>query len=586
MRTARKLLLTIVTVSALAALAYAAMRTPQRWAYRDQPASSPACRFLHDHPTALRVDADGQDNIESAMPNEAWKCMLQTHVDAPPVGFFRGVRSPGQSTAYTLAFIELDEDGRQIDARQFAALERQLLAQKQNYLITYLHGWRHDARRDDGDVRRFRMLLAYAKSFLDLRCRTTGRYCEATVTGAYIGWRGQELATDDGGIVMTALVAPTLLTRKRVSERVAAPAVAMLKTLSEETRARNTSRGDFYQKDKMLVLGHSLGGNVLATGLHDLILETLDARKAGEIFQAPLGDLVVLFNPAAEAWKWTDIQKKVLQARKATAGRGDRNFDPNQRPVYVAATSACFFPEAEAKARDLQGRHIACDEATGRLFPIFKTLTFDWARDHRTTIGHLYPKGEGDDALLGQTHDLDINGSLHEASSYNRASNPVYSQCRVADGWLTLAKARHTGPGWDAGSAASIDPADPNLALDPINDSVHYDVPWFALDADQVRFERDLRVNAQFRHGIARGIGPSITEPDDPFWNVRALDTAVADHGGFFGFATWCAFNQLVLDDVTAKLTTSMTDIWKDPAGKAAHALSSESVGEIFRIHP
>ena len=45
----------------------------------------------------------------------------------------------------------------------------------------------------------------------------------------------------------------------------------------------------------------------------------------------------------------------------------------------------------------------------------------------------------------------------------------------------------------------------------------------------------------------------SVASSRSPFWNVRALDTAIKDHHGWVSYPMWCAINQLVLDDVTAR---------------------------------
>jgi len=58
-------------------------------------------------------------------------------------------------------------------------------------------------------------------------------------------------------------------------------------------------------------------------------------------------------------------------------------------------------------------------------------------------------------------------------------------------------------------------------------------------------------INAQFRHNILRtNLGRAITVANDPFWNVRALDSAVAEHNNYVSYPLWCALNQIVLDDI------------------------------------
>ena len=53
----------------------------------------------------------------------------------------------------------------------------------------------------------------------------------------------------------------------------------------------------------------------------------------------------------------------------------------------------------------------------------------------------------------------------------------------------------------------------------------------------------------EFRHGFAAAGMPPITRANDPFWNLRAFDTALALHDGYKLSSFICAMNQLVMDD-------------------------------------
>jgi hypothetical protein len=55
----------------------------------------------------------------------------------------------------------------------------------------------------------------------------------------------------------------------------------------------------------------------------------------------------------------------------------------------------------------------------------------------------------------------------------------------------------------------------------------------------------------RFVHGFALGGISPPTRPNDPFWNLRAFDTALAEHDGYMLSSFICAINQLVLDDIT-----------------------------------
>jgi hypothetical protein len=49
----------------------------------------------------------------------------------------------------------------------------------------------------------------------------------------------------------------------------------------------------------------------------------------------------------------------------------------------------------------------------------------------------------------------------------------------------------------------------------------------------------------------------AITEPNDPFWNVRALDTALSEHGGYVTTPLICALDQLAMDNIVLQKNDS-----------------------------
>jgi hypothetical protein len=57
---------------------------------------------------------------------------------------------------------------------------------------------------------------------------------------------------------------------------------------------------------------------------------------------------------------------------------------------------------------------------------------------------------------------------------------------------------------------------------------------------------------ARFVHSyLAGGMAP-ITRANDPFWNVRAFDNALSEHGGYMLSSFICVIHQFVMDDVAA----------------------------------
>jgi hypothetical protein len=532
--------------------------TPENHPYRIAEPGDAGCKALAAEPTVLRA----LKNDETAAPADGWwECMLQRHVNSE----FDGSAGPTVSPildrgAYSLAFIEFGEDGQQLLPIQQQVLFDHLRAQKHNYVVTFVHGWRNDASRGNGNIRQFRMLLSYAKSALESRCREARRYCDVTLTGVFIGWRGQVLSSDGDDLLSNAKAAVTMFSRKPASDRIGHGIVAFIKELSGLLDARNAKATGRYDRDHMMSIGHSLGGNALITGFAPEVLSAVASHKKDRLMRAPAGDLIVLLNPAAEARKWTQLQDAVAQ-------KGADDFSANQMPVLVSLTTTCNYSTEELKAPDLKDRPIECDTATSKVFPAFKILSFDFWEEDRTTIGNLDPAGDSTvRSGHGTTHEFDLNGALRKPTQYDLASDPNYAQCRIADGWLTYAKQRqYGGLGWDAGFKTKAPVSDDDFALDPLNDAVFVDVPDEKLDEDQLDNigNADLRVRGQFMHGIYRHGGPMISSPNDPLWNTRAIDNAVRAHNGIFSPMTWCALHQLVLDDVAGPPLYAKQDIWK-----------------------
>ena len=75
---------------------------------------------------------------------------------------------------YHLAFVEIGDDGQMLIAGQLPALTQHLAGQKaagrQNVVVAFVHGWRHDASIGDRDVQKLRTLLGYSRAALNTRC--------------------------------------------------------------------------------------------------------------------------------------------------------------------------------------------------------------------------------------------------------------------------------------------------------------------------------------------------------------------------------------------------------------------------------
>lgn len=355
-------------------------------AYRYSVPGSPACAVQHENAAALaaaNVDNDERSsNLSPAIKKgNAFTCMLQRHA----LGSETTSSSPGNhSLSYYLSFLEFQENGVQalvgedkkpLERLQLAVLldhlAQQKKAGKQNFVFAFIHGWRHDARIGDENVQNVRLMAAYLANFLQQRCETHKRYCNAAVTAVYIGWRGARL--NESRIPISALnnffAGMTLFDRKPVSERIAPAVISALEKIDGTLQKPRTVAADigsqspdWFERPRFITIGHSLGGNVLASGLRDemveLILRNDDFDKPDEkktLVKPPFGDLIVLLNPASEAENWIALQRAFRTRMKAevTAPAFQRAYAVRQTPIYISLTAAHYWPANDILASDV-----------------------------------------------------------------------------------------------------------------------------------------------------------------------------------------------------------------------------------------
>ncbi|MBY0294742.1 MAG: hypothetical protein K2X71_01710 [Methylobacterium sp.] len=397
---------------------YVVLSTPKATAYRNLDPSDPECRQgLRDGWTILArtgrphgpdVRDDGgwrdpsNDETEAVAADSNWgtrfRCALQRHVvpaerpGAMPLDYTLGFlefQETGEPYALVSRAGEDDEDdtramlslameserragsGRAAGLRpvitQLDALMRHL-ATGTHYVMVFVHGWRHDARIGDRNVADLRHYAAHAARFLQQRCPADPQACETKVTGIYIGWRGARVDERGlkrlfgealGGFFGGLSAGATLFDRKPVSEAIAPAAVSALRSIESVLAAARPDGAE--RRNRLIVAGHSLGGNMLATGLKDDVLKAVRRHRFGQVLPPVLGNLVVLINPASEASKWTAIQRAVWErvalhpdehTTPAEVARDTGLFPPEQRPVMMSVTAALAFPAGGLRPGD------------------------------------------------------------------------------------------------------------------------------------------------------------------------------------------------------------------------------------------
>ena len=247
-------------------------------------------------------------------------------------------RSVEEHERYDLLTIEFDDQGwvqgsEALDspaddylAKFFLKLEeihqRERRKKQGLSIFVFTHGWKHNAKPHDGDVRSFRAVLRDLATMEDFLATKGTR--PMRVVGIYVGWRGASLD-------VPLLRELTFWERKNTAHAVAQGSVReMFKRLDY---FRDRSRGDDGADDKdirMLTVGHSFGGLITFESMSSEFVRNTVRFKQTDRHMSRVGDLVVLVNPAFEGARYESLR---------AAARRDLKYDRDQLPVSLVITS-------------------------------------------------------------------------------------------------------------------------------------------------------------------------------------------------------------------------------------------------------
>lgn len=271
----------------------------------------------------------------------------------------------------TIGIIEIDDDGN-VNPVQFDTVMDMVTRETAApaLMVTFVHGWHHEARVCDRDLACFRRVLQRLKAINWHR----------NVVGVFIGWRGESSSIRGVNIA-------TIWDRKRVAEHIGRTGLRrVLLALQERYRS---ARGRGFDTT-MISVGHSLGGAMLYSavkgqlsgnvadierkarfGSYRVVRAEGDredaANRQEKALRAGFGDLVVLVNPAIEAREYgafaADLPNKrnsglateELIARKLPYDANEP-YDSQQLPVLMTIASTA-------------------DTAVGRIFPVAQILS-------------------------------------------------------------------------------------------------------------------------------------------------------------------------------------------------------------------
>ena len=191
---------------------------------------------------------------------------------------------------YDLAFAEYSERGNAFDRNHVQqVLEKIESAANENadgiVLVTFIHGWKHDAHPDDSNLKKFKKALKLAATENPVISEGNRR-----LIGLFIGWRGASSRFEGVDTV-------SFWDRKAVAEEVGSGSVTEL--------LLNLDQIDYSKPNNVLiVIGHSFGGAITVRALTDVLMqrivqikESVDYQNGGKPPIRGVGDLILILNP-------------------------------------------------------------------------------------------------------------------------------------------------------------------------------------------------------------------------------------------------------------------------------------------------
>ena len=241
---------------------------------------------------------------------------------------------------FDLAVAEFSERGNAFNQNYID----DVLAQIRSYaegdgviLITFVHGWKHNANELDPNLLDFKLALKGIAGQLDEMFNANKSLKKRRLVGLYIGWRG-------ASIKAPLLKELTFWDRKAVAQEVGKGGVTkLLLELAkiDEGTPENRNNG----KNVLVVVGHSFGGAIVVSALSEVLTERNLFRTETRNYGAVLGDSVIVLNPAIEANQALSLVEAAIKS----------SYPEDQHPMLVSISTDA-------------------DGATHKLFPIGQTV--------------------------------------------------------------------------------------------------------------------------------------------------------------------------------------------------------------------
>jgi len=225
--------------------------------------------------------------------------------------------SASQNRFYSMAFVEFKNDGnlwnpRQLEEAKKAIDEADRNSNHRALVVTFIHGWKNNARSDNNNVHDFREQMNHIAWKY---CRVDPKQCG--VVGIYVAWSG-DLVSRSFNTVRTGTYANRRNTAADVALHVASSKESAAKAASSPLGLalrdimKQVKEGPGRESNHSVVVGHSFGGLILEYAIQNQmeqigreLHDELGKNQSAEIPKTPalanFADLVVLINQAAPA---------------------------------------------------------------------------------------------------------------------------------------------------------------------------------------------------------------------------------------------------------------------------------------------
>lgn len=212
---------------------------------------------------------------------------------------------------YDLAFAEFTERGNAFNNQWIEdILDRIRVRDREGgvVVVTFVHGWKHNAAETDPNLVDFKKALAV----IGKGAATLGN---RRLVGVYIGWRGASLN-------VRGIENFTFWDRKSVAEEVGSGGVTKLLLDLDKIDQRRP-------QNVLVVVGHSFGGAIVVSAVSEILTERAIGRGPQGDSKVPIGDAVILLNPAIEANRALNLVEAALF----------NSYSPHQNPMLISIST-------------------------------------------------------------------------------------------------------------------------------------------------------------------------------------------------------------------------------------------------------